>query len=452
MQERHSPSQTRRPSRRDFLLASTASLAGAALAGNLSIARSAQVGGGDLIKIALIGAGGRGRGAAVNALSNISHKNVKLVAVADAFQKSIDLSLKAIRQRCGDKVDVPPERQFVGLHAYQKAIDCGVDMVLLCTPPGFRPMQFEAAVEAGKIIFMEKPVAVDAPGYRRVVAANAKARQKNLFVAVGHHLRHEVKHLEVIKRIHAGAIGPVKFMRAYFNSAGVWTRTRAQLAEQLGRRPTEMEYQVNNWYYFTWAGGDHIVEQHVHDLDVMNWIAQAHPVEANGMGGRQVRIGKEHGEIFDHHAVEFTYADGTKMFSQCRHIPNCWNSFSEHAHGTRGHVDIQGHGRADLFVDGQKPQRWERGPDGHQLEHNDLFAAVLAGRAYNELGYGADSTMTAILGRMATYSGKVVPWDEAVKSELDLSPSGYTWDATPQPKAGPDGLYPCAMPGITKAW
>ena len=428
--------------RRDFIKRSA--FAGATVAGGLSLARSAHAAGDDLIKIALIGCGGRGRGAAVNALRNVSHPNVKLVAMADAFERSLEVSLKAIQQNCGEKVDVPPERRFVGLDAYQKAIDTDVDMVLLCTPPGFRPMQFEAAVEAGKIIFTEKPIAVDGPGYRRVVAANEKAKAKNLYVAIGHHLRHEVKHKEIIRRIHDGAIGDVKFMRAYFNSGGVWTRPRQE-------EMTEMEYQVNNWYYFNWLSGDHIVEQHVHDLDVMNWIAQGHPIEASGMGGRQVRISKDHGEIFDHHCVEFTYADGTKMFSFARHIPNCWNSFSEHAHGTKGSASIQGHGRAELFVDGKEPQKWDRGPDGHQLEHDDLFAAIDAGESYNELGWGADATLTAILGRMATYSGKIVTWDEAVASEVDTSPSGYTFNDTPQPKPGPDGIYPCALPGVTKA-
>jgi len=430
-------------SRREFVKRSAA-VAGTALAGGLSVARSAHAKGNDLIKIALIGCGGRGTGAAINALQNASYPNVKLVALADAFQKPLELSLKSIKTRCKDKVDVPDDHKFVGLDSYQKAIDCGADMVLLCSPPGFRPMHFEAAVKAGKIVFMEKPVAVDAPGYRRIVAANAEAKKKKLLVAVGHHLRHEVKHREAIKRLHDGAIGKLQYMRAYFNSAGVWVRPR--LPEQ-----TEMQYQVSNWYYFTWLSGDHLVEQHVHDLDVMNWFAQGHPIEANGMGGRQVRIGKDYGEIFDHHSIEFTYPGGVKGFSYCRHQPNTWGSFSEHAHGTKGHISIEGHGRADLFVDGQKPQRWERGPDGHQLEHDHLFAALIAGEPYNEADYGADSTMTAILGRMASYSGKVVTWEEAVNSKVDLSPSGYTWDAIPQPKAGPDGIYPCALPGVTRA-
>jgi len=436
---------SRKPSRREFLARSTAAATGAALAGGLDLGRTAHAAGSDLIKIALIGCGGRGTGAAANALQNVAHPNVKLVALADAFTGRMENCLKALKTRCGDRVDVAPERMFADLDGYQKAIDCDVDVVLMCSPPGFRPMQFEAAVKAGKQIFMEKPVAVDAPGVRRILAANEEAKKKGLAVAVGHHLRHEVKHREVIQRIHDGMIGPVKFMRAYFNSSGVWVRPR---------RPehTEMQYQVENWYYFTWLSGDHIVEQHVHDLDVMNWIARAVPAEAQGMGGRQVRIGPEYGEIFDHHAVEFTYADGTKMFSQCRHIPNCWNSFSEYAHGTKGYAGIIGHGSGEIGLYGKEPTVWERGPDGHQVEQDDFFAAIVAGSSYNEGDYGATSTMTAILGRMASYSGKVVPWDEAMKSELDLSPKSYTWDAEAPVKPGADGLFACAMPGVTKAW
>ncbi len=416
----------------------------AALAG-LAVARSAHAQGSDAIRIALVGAGGRGTGAAVNALRNASNPNVKLVAIADAFSAPLERSLQGIASHCEGKVDVSEDRKFVGLDAYQKAIESDVDMVLLCSPPGFRPMQFEAAVEAGKHVFMEKPVACDAPGLRRILAANNKAKEKGLAVAVGHHLRHETKHREIVQRIHDGAIGQLKLLRCYFNSGGVWVRPRKP-------GQTEMEHQVQNWYYFTWLSGDHIVEQHVHDLDVMNWIAGGHPVEAKGMGGRQVRVGKDYGEIFDHHAVEFTYADGTSMLSFCRHQPGTWGSFSEHAHGTKGRAHIQGHGTSELIVAGREPQKWRRDKDGHQVEMDDLFAALAAGKEYNEGDYGAESTMTAIFGRMATYSGQRVKWDDAINSNLDLSPSSCTWDGEPQPKPGPDGIYPCATPGMTKAW
>ena len=435
--------RARSGSRREFLKTSGMVAATAALTGPLSVARSANARGSDLLKVALVGAGGRGTGAAANILG--TKANVRLVAVADAFDERLDRSLKALKQMFPARVDVPDERKFTGLDGFQKAIDAGVDLVLLCSPPGFRPAHFEAAVKAGKHAFLEKPVATDGPGVRRVMAANAEAKRKGLAVAVGHHLRHEVKHKEVVRRMHDGLIGAIQQVRVYFNSNGVWVRPR--LPGQ-----TEMQYQVRNWYYFTWLSGDHIVEQHVHDLDVGNWIKQAHPIRANGMGGRQVRIGKDYGEIFDHHAVEFEYADGARMFSFCRHIPGCWNSFSEHAQGTKGRVEIEGHGASALFVDGHEPLRFKRGPDGHQLEMDDFVAALQEGQPYNEADHGAEATLTAILGRMATYSGKIVEWDAALQSSLDLAPERLSWDATPKSLPGPDGLYACAIPGATKAW
>jgi myo-inositol 2-dehydrogenase / D-chiro-inositol 1-dehydrogenase len=433
------PSVVERPSRRGFLKVSSA----AAVAGALPLAAHVHAAGSDEIKIALIGCGGRGLSAAVQAIRNAAGARVKLVALADAFQDRVDSAQKIIGTQLPDRVDVPDERKFVGLDAYQKATQCDVDMVLLCGPPGFRPAQFEAAVAAGKHVFMEKPVATDAPGVRRIMAANELAKQKGLAVAVGHHLRHEVKHRDAIARIHDGAIGDLQYLRAYFNSTGVWVRSR-----QEGQ--SEMQYQVRNWYYFTWLSGDHIVEQHVHDLDVCNWMAQGVPVEAQGSGGRQVRIGPDYGEIFDHHTVEFTYANGLKMFSYCRHIPQCWNSFAQHAHGSKGSVHIEGHGRAEIRVAGQAPVQLDRGPDGHQLEHDHLFAALLEGQPYNEGDFGASSSMTAILGRMACYSGQVIRWDAALNSQIDLCPESLAWDAETKVKPGPDGLYACAMPGTTK--
>jgi myo-inositol 2-dehydrogenase / D-chiro-inositol 1-dehydrogenase len=436
-------SQRDSASRRDFLKASTVAAVGVAAFGGLSLARSAHAAGSDLHKIALIGCGGRGTGAAANALS--TKANVKLVAMADAFRDSLEGSLAALQKQFSDRVDVPEERRFTGLDSYQKAIDCGVDLVLLCTPPGFRPMQFEAAVKAGKHVFMEKPVATDAPGVRRILAANEAAKQKSLAVAVGHHLRHERQYLDIVGRIHNGEIGDVKYLRAYFNMGPLWVRPRKP-------DQSEMQHQVRNWYYFTWLSGDHIVEQHVHDLDIGNWIANAHPVDAQGLGGRQVRVGKDFGEIFDHHAVEFTYGNGVKMFSYCRQIPGCWDSFSQHATGTKGNVDIEGHGNAFLRVTGQEPKKWRRAHDGHQIEMDDLFAALAAGKPHNEADQAVDSTMTAILGRMATYSGKLVTWDTAMNSQQDLTPKSLAWDGETLVKPAADGCYACAMPGVTKAW
>ena len=447
MSRQPASSRANRTTRRESIGKTGRTLAGAALAGTLPAPRGARAARGDEIRLALIGCGGRGGGAALQALNNAAGANVRLVAMADAFEDRVTGCLRNLRDatRGDPRIDVPPERRFTGLDAYERAIASDVDMVLLCTPPGFRPAQFEAAVEAGRHVFMEKPLATDAPGVRRVLAANEKAREKGLLVAVGHHLRHETKHIEVVKRIHEGAIGELQYMRAYFNSAGVWVRRR-----QPGE--SEMQHQVRNWYYFTWLSGDHIVEQHVHDLDVCNWIQGGHPVQAQGMGGRQIRKGPEHGEIYDHHAVEFTFADGVKLFSFSRHMPGCWNSFAEHAHGAEGFASIEGHGPSLLQVAGREPQRWEREADGHQVEHDDLFAALLAGEPYNECDWAAESTMTAILGRMATYSGQVVDWDQAIASDLDLQPESRSWDAEAPVQPREDGTYACAVPGVTRAW
>jgi predicted dehydrogenase len=429
-------------SRRDFLRQSVLTGVTAATV-ELGLAHSVHAAGSDLLRVALIGAGGRGAGAADNILN--TKANAKLVAVADAFEDRIATSVKSLAERHPDRVDVPEERQFTGLDSYQKAIACDVDLVLLCAPPGFRPAHFEAAVSAGKHVFMEKPVATDSPGVRRILAANQVAKQKGLAVAVGHHLRHETKHQEVVNRIHDGAIGDVKFVRVYFNTSGIWNRPRKP-------GQTEMEYQVQNWYHFTWLSGDHLVEQHVHDIDVGNWIQRAHPVQAQGMGGRQVRCQPGIGEIFDHHSIEFIYADGSRMISYCRQIPNCWNSFSQHAHGTKGYAGIEGHGASTLHIDGQEPLNWKRTADGHQVEMDDLVAALQAGQPYNEADWATESTMTAILGRMATYSGNMVDWDVALASQLDLGPSRLAWDAEPKSKPDANGVYPCAIPGVTQAW
>jgi myo-inositol 2-dehydrogenase / D-chiro-inositol 1-dehydrogenase len=430
-------------SRREFLKASAAATVGASVFGGLNIARAAHAQGSDVIKIALIGCGGRGTGAAAQALE--TKANVKLIAVADAFRDSVDRCCGSIAAQYKDRVDVPEERKFVGLDAYKKALETDAAVVLMCSPPGFRPVQFEAAVKAGKHVFMEKPLAVDAPGIRRIIAANEEAKRKSLAVAVGFHMRHEASRVEAVKMLHQGAIGEIRFLRAYFNSYGVWVRPR-----QPGQ--TEMQYQVRNWYYFNWLSGDHIVEQHVHDLDMCNWIKQAHPIEANGMGGRQVRKGKDHGEIFDHHSVEFTYADGAKLFSYCRHIPNCWDSFAEYAHGTKGQAEFIGHSRITLSPNGRAASRWKRGEDGHQTEQDHLFAALLAGQPHNEVDSAAESSLTAIMGRMATYSGKVVQWEQAMNSPVDLAPKSYDWDATPPVLPDKDGCYACAIPGVTKAY
>ncbi|MDP6539080.1 MAG: Gfo/Idh/MocA family oxidoreductase [Planctomycetota bacterium] len=427
------------PTRRGFLArGSAATLAGTALLTDAARARD-DARGDDTLRVALIGCGGRGRGAAGQAL--VTDGSVKLVAMADAFEDHLDSALDVLTRQVGDRVDVPPERRFVGFDAYEKAVACDVDVVILATPPGFRPIHFEHAVNAGKHVFMEKPVAVDAPGVRRVLAAAEEAKKRNLKVGVGLQRRHSVKYNETVQRLRDGAIGKLVFLRCYWNSGGVWVRPREE-------GQTEMEYQMRNWYYFNWLCGDHIVEQHIHNLDVCNWVMGGPPVSAQGQGGREVRDGVDHGEIFDHHMVEFTYADGTKMLSQCRHIRGCHNSVSEHAHGSEGSADVSA-GR----IGGTGGWSWRfRGddPDHYQTEHDVLFRAIREGRPHNEAEYGATSTMTSIFGRMATYSGKRLAWKDALASELDLSPSAYAWDADPGPRPDEQGLYPIPIPGITK--
>jgi myo-inositol 2-dehydrogenase / D-chiro-inositol 1-dehydrogenase len=435
-------------SRREFIRRSSIMVASGAVASGvatpLNVARAAQAAyGSDTIRIGLIGCGGRGTGAAVQAM-NTSGGEVKLLAMADAFSDRVQSSYRAIKSQHPEKVDVPKERQFAGFDAFKQLLDLELDLVILATPPGFRPLHFEAAVNAGKHVFMEKPVAVDAPGVRRVLASTAAAKQKKLAVAVGLQRRHEVAYLETIAKLQEGAIGDIILSRAYWNGAGVWVRPREP-------QQTELEYQMRNWYYFNWLCGDHIDEQHIHNLDVINWLMNDYPVEANGMGGRQVRTGKEYGEIYDHHFVEFTYANGSKMFSQCRHIPNCWNAVSEHAHGSSGSADISG----GKIYDAKGKMIWKTDGkrDGHQEEHHDLFAALRRGEIPNEGEYGAKSTLTAILGRMATYSGQKVTWEEALHSDLALADVDqyHSMEAAPPVAPNADGFYAVAMPGQTKA-
>jgi predicted dehydrogenase len=252
---------------------------------------------------------------------------------------------------------------------------------------------------------------------------------------------HEKTYIETIKRLKDGAIGEILATRVYWNGAGVWVNPR--LPEQ-----TEMEYQMRNWYYFNWLCGDHICEQHIHNLDVSNWLMDDHPAEAVGMGGREVRTGLQFGEIYDHHAVEFTYANGAKMFSQCRHQKNTWTSISEHAIGSRGKADISG-----SRIDAIDQPSWKfkgASPNPYQIEHADLVAAIRSGTPYNEAEYGAHSTMTSIMGRMATYSGQLIKWDDAINSQISLSPKNYAWDADPPVLPDRRGRYKIAVPGQTK--
>jgi predicted dehydrogenase len=428
--------------RRDFIKTTAGVAAAAALAGPLIRPAGAFVQSTEEIKIGLIGCGGRGTGAAAQALSTTAGP-IKLVGVADAFEDNAHKAVDNLKREHKDRVDVKDENIFHGFDAYKNLIDSGIDLVVIATSPGFRPIHFEYAVEKGKNVFMEKPVGTDAPGIRRLLAANKIAKEKNLKVAVGLQRHHQAHYIETIKRIHDGAIGGVDngeidLIRVYWNGTTPWVRPRKP--EQ-----TEIEYQMRNWYFFVWLCGDHITEQHIHNLDVANWIKKGPPVKAQGMGGRGMRGGPDNGQIYDHHAVEFTYADGTKMASQCRQMPKCKNDVSEHAHGIKGYCDVSaGHIQ---FRDGTEWRYKYPGPgkepNPYQVEHDDFQDAIRNNKPYNEADYGASSTMTSILGRMATYSGVEVTMEQALASNLDLHPKVYDFKASPE-EAWPDAEVRCA--------
>jgi predicted dehydrogenase len=420
------------PTRRSFLKRAAAASAGATLAPSLSAFASVHVGGarGDELKIGLIGCGGRGTGAAGQALSTSGP--VKLVAMADVFADRIDGALASLQEN-GDfraRIDVPAARRFAGFDAAAQLIASDVDVVVIATPPHFRPAHFEAAVAAGKHIFFEKPVAVDAQGVRRVIAAAETAKGKKLSVVCGLQRHHQSGYLQAMERIHRGDLGRILFARCAWDMGSLWHHDR---------KPgwSDMEWQLRNWLYFTWLSGDHIVEQHVHNLDVVNWALKSHPLRARGMGGRQVRTDAKFGHIFDHHSVQFEYPEGVWLFSECRQIDGCLNDVSEHVYGVDGECHMSSSG---WRVTGKQPwEHEEKGdPDPYQVEHDDLFASIRNKAPLNEGRMVAESTMTAILGRMATYSGREVEWDKAIASNETWGPKKYEFgdlpvDAVPMP-------------------
>jgi predicted dehydrogenase len=441
--------ENKNKSRREFVRNSTI-LTGGAIALPLLSKANFFSGADDSIKIALIGCGGRGTGAAMQAC--LTKQNVKLVAMADAFRDRLDGAYKTltaddisdwsgVKGNIKNRIDVPEERKYVGFDAYKKAM-AHADVVILTTPPGFRPIHFEEAVNQGKQIFMEKPVATDPAGIKRVLDAAEIAKKKKLNVVVGlqRHYQNSYRELYAKKDL----IGDITSAQAWWNNDGVWVNPRKY-------NQTEMEYQMRNWYYFVWLCGDHIVEQHIHNMDVINWFKGGNPVKAQGMGGRQVRKGKDHGEIYDHHYVEFQYADGSILNSQCRHIPGTMSKVDELLTGTKGKIFcdeavIKDHSGKVLF---QFDKKTENNP--YQTEHDELFAAIAKGEyKFANAEYGAKSTMTAIMGRMATYSGQVMEWDKLLASGINGMPKTFDWNAMPPTVPDDEGKYPIATPGKTK--
>lgn len=416
-------------SRREFLAASSAAVAGATLAALPSV----HAAGTDVLRVGLVGCGGRGSGAICQALS--ADPNLKLTALGDVFADQVPKCLEAIKkENLEAKVDVK-ERIFTGFDAYKDVI-ANCDVVLLCTPPHFRPMHLKAAVAAKKHVFVEKPVAVDAPGVRSVMETCREARKHNLSIVSGLCYRYQHAKRETMKRIHEGAVGDIVALHCAYNTTGLWNKGRES-------NWSDMEWQLRNWLYFTWLSGDHIVEQHIHSLDKMAWAMKDEPpVKAIGLGGRQVRTGKEYGHIFDHHAVVFEYKNGVKLFSFCRQQDGCAIDVNDYIMGTLGTCSVQEHKITGKNA-WQQPRTARKADDMYQNEHNELFASIRDGKPIDNGDYMCQSTLMAIMGRMATYTGQVIGWDEALNSKEDLSPKEYKFGDMPMP--------PVAMPGVKPA-
>jgi myo-inositol 2-dehydrogenase/D-chiro-inositol 1-dehydrogenase len=420
--------------RRRFLKTSTKATA---LAG-LSIATQVYGAGNDILRVGLVGCGGRGSGAASQALS--TGENVILTAMGDVFEDRLKSSLKNLAgsEQFGQRVKVPDNARFVGLDAYQKVIDSGVDVVLLGTPPGFRPQHLRAAVEAGKHIFTEKPMATDAPGVRSVLKSAAIAKEKNLSLVAGFCWRYHLARRAFYEQVHAGAIGDIRAIYATYLTGPVKPMPPAS------SRPagmSDVEWQLHNWYNFTWLSGDGLVEQACHSVDKIAWAMNGVlPVKAVATGGRQ--FPNNEGNIFDHIDVFYEFPDGVRAFMAQRQIANCYGDNSDYLMGSDGIGNIKGW--SDPVITGKKSWRY-RGPkcDMYQVEHDELFKSIRSGRPINDGIWMAHSTLMALMGRMAAYTGKEISWTEALNSEEQLVPDNLTWDMDLP-------IRPMAMPGQKK--
>jgi predicted dehydrogenase len=432
MSEKARPDALNSSSRRDFLKSGSAAvLAGTFLAESLAVTQRVFAAGSDVIRIGLIGCGGRGTGAAVQALS--ADQNVRLVAMGDAFADKLQNSLAALKKEAvGDRVAVDSEHQYVGFDAYQKVIDSGVDVVLLTSPPHFRPAHLKAAIAAGKHVFAEKPVAVDAPGIRSVLATCEEAKQKNLAVVSGLCWRYHNGMRATFKQVHEGGVGDIVAIQATYHTGTL---------KKYPRQPSwsDMEFQLRNWNGFTWLSGDFNVEQHVHSLDKVAWAMRDEtPVKATGVGGRQARTGAESGHVYDHFTVVYEYANGVKAFASCRQQDGCDNDVSDYVLGTKGTCDVFKH-----RIKGDKNWKYDGAQNNmYQTEHDELFASIRAGQPINNGEYMCKSTMMAILGRMSAYTGKTLTWEQAMNSSEVLGPTKYDWGSMDTPLV--------ATPGVTQ--
>jgi predicted dehydrogenase len=417
-------------SRRSFLK-STAAVSAAAMGVS---GRGVFAGGSERVRVGLIGCGGRGTGAAEDCLN--ADGAVEIVAMGDLFGDRLGGSFGNLKGKFGDRIKATPETMFTGFDCYKKVIGVdGVDIIISATPPHFRPIHLKAAIEAGKNVFMEKPAGTDPAGIRSVIASAELAEKKGLAIVAGTQRRHQKNYPDIMKRIHDGAIGDIRAAYAYWNGGdmiGYWKWWEKG-------NMTGMEWQCRSWPWFVWTSGDHYVEQHVHNLDIINWALGSHPVSALGMGGRQVRT---QGNIWDHFSVEYEYPNGVRVLSMARQINGCTDNVSERVVGTKGsaYTDGGGNGR----IDGENAYNYSGpNPNPYVEEHKDLIASIRAGKPLNEGKRVAESTMTAILGRMSAYTGRGMKWDWAMQaSKLDLSPEKYDLSADIP-------MRPVAIPGQT---
>jgi predicted dehydrogenase len=429
-------------SRRDFVASSALVGLGVGLTGCITqqqtaakTAAAAHVAGTGKIHVGLIGCGGRGTGAASDMLN--ASPDIFITAMGDAFPDRLNGSLGELKKLEGGlagRVLVDDSRKFSGFDAFEKVLASNIDVVILATPPGFRAKHFEAAINAGKHVFMEKPVAVDPAGVRTVIEAAKKAKEKKLSIVAGTQRRHEICYNEAFKRIHDGEIGKVESAAVYWNQGGLWMNKRQP-------NWSDTEWQLRNWLYFAWLSGDHITEQHVHNLDVAHWAMDATPTKVSAMGGRQVRTSPDYGHVFDHFACEFEYADGRRVSSYCRQIDGCQSRVDEVIYGSQGQMRLAQFGTAEMT--GKKTWKWKgEQTNPYVQEHKDLVASITGSGPY--LNHGeriAKSTLMAIMGRMSAYTGKGLSWQQAMNSKLDLWPGTIA--------LGPMATPEIAVPGKT---
>ncbi len=434
MSKANRPFNSARPSRRDFLKTSAA--VSGAMAAPLAISRAAHAAGSDAIKIGLIGCGGRGSGAAINAMN--AGKDVRLVAMADLFADRLQESRQGLKAAKGEQVAVDDAHCFVGFDAYRQVVD-SADVVLIAAASCFHPIHLKAAVDAGKHVFCEKPHALDVPNLKAAMAAGEEAKKKNLCLVSGLCWRYDAGVRETMKRVLDGAIGRVVAIQETYVTSPYVLRPR-----QPGW--SEIQYQMQNWYHFNWLSGDQTAQQLIHSLDKASWaMGDKPPVKAWGMGGRQVCVDPKYGDQFDHQAVVFEYADGARVIGLCRDQLNCHNETSDVLFGTKGRCDL-----LKFRIEGETNWRFEGArPSMYDLEHEALFAAIRAGKPLHNGNYMFLSTLLAIVAQMACYSGQEIAWEEATASTYTLAPPRYGWDIDPPVKPGPDGRYPTAMPGVT---